>query len=230
MKMAHRDSVRLIEEMNRYYEARAPWHDSYMSYKSLAAMEESLKSVIETVAPMVAVKNVLEIACGTGNWTQVLSRRAKCVTALDISPSALAIAEDKLRDFTNVTLVQHSAYELETFRGRFDVLFAADWWSHIPMGILPAFLRSILTRLEKGSMAVFLDMSTNDYFEQERCFFDSDGNRVSERVLPDGSKYKVVKNFPTEDELRGILAPFAGDISYFEFTALQRWLVAFEVW
>jgi len=222
-------SRRLIEEMNQYYEAQATWHDEYMGYKTLEGMEELLKPIVETVARIIDGKNVIEVACGTGNWTQVLGKRARFVTAIDISPTALAIARRKLLDFGNVSLIQCSAYELPKMQGLFDVLFAADWWSHIPMGALPLFLGSISSQLKTGSKAVFLDMSLRQHFKQERSFCDSDNNRISRRNIPDGSEFKVVKNFPSEMELRRILAPFSKRVEYFEFDSLQRWMVVFEI-
>ena len=37
---------------------------------------------------------------------------------------------------------------------------------------------------------------------------DAEGNTFQLRRLPDGSTYEVLKNFPTETELRQALAPF----------------------
>ncbi|HKK20034.1 MAG TPA: hypothetical protein VJ983_01065, partial [candidate division Zixibacteria bacterium] len=60
----------LIEQMNRYYEARAPWHDQYMSYTSNEQLESALKPIVELLNPIIRGTRVLEVACGTGNWTQ----------------------------------------------------------------------------------------------------------------------------------------------------------------
>lgn len=213
--------------MKRYYEARAPWHDYYMGYKSIEGMEELLRPIIEKAAKIVTGKRVLEIACGTGNWTQALARRAQSVTAIDSSRRALDIARRKLLPYCNVSLVQCDVYDPGGIGGRFDVVFASDWWSHIPNGVLPAFLQSVTGRLKPESTAVFLDMSFREFFRQEPCYYDSDNNRVSLRELPDGSECEVVKNFPDEGEIRNILTPFAGHIDYFEFPALERWMVVF---
>ncbi len=43
---------------------------------------------------------------------------------------------------------------------------------------------------------------------------DGDGNTFSLRRLDDGSEWKVLKNYPTENEVRGDIAPFASDIEY----------------
>lgn len=218
----------LIEQMNRYYEARAPWHDYYMSYTSIEKMEALLRPIVDIVEPIVTGRAVLEIACGTGNWTQALAKRAASVTATDISPTALGIARQKLSGYDNVTLIEGDAYHPENIDGAFDILFSADWWSHIPKARISDFLASIAKKLAPGSKAVFVDMSLTPYFEQEPCRYDSDSNRISLRKLPDGTPFEVVKNFPSEEELRTGLAHYSTNIDYFDFAALARWMVVFE--
>jgi 2-polyprenyl-3-methyl-5-hydroxy-6-metoxy-1,4-benzoquinol methylase len=220
-------SRKLIDTMNRYYDERAPLHDYYMSYKSIEGMEELLKPIVETVAARITGKDVLEIACGTGNWTQVLARRAHSVIATDVSRNVLDIALGKLAGYHNASLIQCDAYDLSGINGRFDVVFASDWWSHMPKRALPMFFDSVIGKLKSASTAIFVDMSFREYFRQEPCHYDSDDNRVSHRLLPNGSAYEVVKNFPDEAELRRFFSAYAGDVDYYEFPPLQRWMVAF---
>lgn len=220
-------SRKLIDEMNRYYDARAPWHDYYMSYESIECMESLLKPIVETVVERITDKDVFEIACGTGNWTQVLARRARSVIAADVSRKALEIARQKLAGYYNVSLIQCDAYDLTGINGRFDVVFASDWWSHIPKRALPSFFGSVIGKLKIASTAIFMDMSYKEHFRQEACHHDSDNNRVSHRTLPDGSEYMVVKNFPDEEELRRFFAAYAGAVDYHEFPHLERWMIVF---
>lgn len=214
--------------MNRYYEARAPWHDQYMSHKSNQEMEQRLSPLIEIVEDLVAGKRVLEIACGTGNWTEVLAKRAASVVAVDISPTALALAREKLSGYQNVTLVRGDAYDLGNVGDSFEVMLSADWWSHIPKAMLSASLDSAVSRLLPGSKVIIIDMSLNSYFEQEPCRDDEDGDRVSLRKLPDGTEYEVIKNFPNESELGEVLADYGKIVTYREFSAMERWMVVFQ--
>jgi ubiquinone/menaquinone biosynthesis C-methylase UbiE len=228
MKADHK-SQRLIDEMNRYYDARAPWHDDYMGYRSHAAMEELLAPIIAACDDLIRGKNVLEIACGTGNWTQVLAKRAHAVVAVDISPASLAIARTKLLAYSNVSLIPADAYDLGDVGGPFDVLLAADWWSHIPKGAIPSFLKTIQGQLLPDSKGVLIDMAFQEHFAVDPWYYDDDNNRVSLRRLPDGSEYHVVKNFPDESELKTALAGYAKNIIFHEFDALKRWMVVFDV-
>lgn len=191
-------------------------------------MEERLSPMIEVIEEMITGKRVLEIACGTGNWTEVLAKRAASVAAVDVSPEALAIAQSKLSSCKNVSIIQDDAYSLGNVRDAFDVMFCADWWSHVPKGVLPAFLDTSMSKLLPGSNAIFVDMTLSEYFEQESCHYDEDNNRVSLRKLPDGSEFRVVKNFPGESELRSILADYGKSVAYYEFTALKRWMIILQ--
>ncbi|MDH4032905.1 MAG: class I SAM-dependent methyltransferase, partial [candidate division Zixibacteria bacterium] len=89
------DDDNLIRGMNDYYHRRAPIHDERMSYKSNQQMEALFKPIIELLEPFIVDKDVLEIACGTGNWTQILTKRARSVLATDVNQSTLEIARQK---------------------------------------------------------------------------------------------------------------------------------------
>lgn len=216
---------KMIAEMNRYYDARAPWHDQYMGYQSNRGMEKLLEPIISSVENMICKKRVLEIACGTGNWTQVLAKRATSVTAVDISPKALEIAREKIQKYDNVTLMVDDAYKLDKVMGPFDTVFAVDWWSHIPKQAVPLFLKALKTKLQAEAVSIFIDMSFSEHFRQFPCYYDKDDNRISVRKLPDGSEFKVIKNFPGEAELRKVLADHFASIEYYEFPSLARWMI-----
>ncbi|MBW2119721.1 MAG: class I SAM-dependent methyltransferase, partial [Deltaproteobacteria bacterium] len=126
------EAKRLIEEMNAYYDRHAPWHDQCMGYESNDNMEKLLTPIIKVFERHIRNKDVLEIACGTGNWTQFLAKRARSVLAVDMSPAALKIARTKISEYKNVSLGLANAYSLDGVCDLFDLVFAADWWSHIP--------------------------------------------------------------------------------------------------
>lgn len=219
---------RLIEEMNKYYDRHAPWHDGCMGYTTNTAMEELLRPVIRSFERYIEGKRVLEIACGTGNWTQVLAKKARTVTAIDVSSAALEIARTKEYVNDSVTFKTADAYTLESVGGSFEVGFAADWWSHVPKSALPEFLERFHSKLIGGARVVMLDMSLRREFEDEFSHYDSGGNRISRRSLPDGSSFDVVKNFLTKSELAGVLDSVSLDFEYHEYAPLKRWMVTYR--
>jgi demethylmenaquinone methyltransferase/2-methoxy-6-polyprenyl-1,4-benzoquinol methylase len=215
--------------MSVYYCRRAAWHDEYMEYHGNRAMEKLLGPIISYLEPLVVDKNLLEVACGTGNWTDVWSRRARQVTATDYSREALDIAREKLAENERVTLLEADAYRLEELPGKYELAFAADWYSHIPRGTIPEFLDGLHKTLQTGAAVIFLDMSLHRGLEQWETYFDREGNRINRRGVPDGSVYEVVKNFPSEEELRAVLDPHGTEIEYREFQSLKRWVVTYRV-
>jgi ubiquinone/menaquinone biosynthesis C-methylase UbiE len=218
----------IVGEMNAYYARRAPWHDECMGYTSNEAMEELLGPIIEWVEVHIKDRNVLEVACGTGNWTQVLSKRAKSVVGTDVNTSAIEIARSKLLARKNVSLQVADAYALGSVEGTFDAAFGADWWSHIPKQEIPRFLDSLLPRVVSGSSIVMIDMLHRPVFDDWFSHYDEYGNRIDRRPLPDGGVFHVVKNFPDEGELAEMLEPRVTDIDYREHNGLLRWMLTFR--
>ncbi len=218
----------LIQQMNAYYDRRAPEHDRLMSYTDNKSMEDLLRPLIELIQPHIAGRKVLEIACGTGNWTQVLAKRACSVLATDINESTLEIARTK-QYAGSVTFLRHDAYAVDELKGSFDVAFAADWWSHIPNSAIPRFARNLHRALLPDAAVIMLDMTRRDAFLSEPLTIDQDGNRVYRRLTRDGREYPVVKNFPTESGLRRTIEDSAATIEYREFKDLERWLLIYRL-
>lgn len=220
-----RSGRRRIEEMNAYYDKVAPLHDAFMGHTSNEAMEELLGPIIEWMEPFVRDRRVLEIACGTGNWTQVLSKRARSVVAVDQSGAYLDIARSKEYARGNVTLLEADAYSLESVEGEFETAFAADWWSHIPKSCIPEFVGSMMTKLMPGSSVVLLDMLPSPSLDAMFSHYDEEGNGIHRRTFVDGTEFEVVKNFPGEPYLREIFGAYARTMTYREHDGLRRWVL-----
>jgi 2-polyprenyl-3-methyl-5-hydroxy-6-metoxy-1,4-benzoquinol methylase len=191
-------------------------------------MEEFLRPIVDLIAPLVQGRSVLEVACGTGNWTEVLAKRAQSVTATDSSETALKLAREKLSHYDNVEFECIDAFELGHDRLKYDTAVAVDWYSHVPVQSAPEFLKQLQQALRSDSWVVFVDMSHKDVFRAEFVAKDSNGNNVYHRKLPDGTSFDVIKNFPTEAELQEILAPFGHKIEFREIAELERWSLVYQ--
>jgi ubiquinone/menaquinone biosynthesis C-methylase UbiE len=62
-----------------------------------------------------AGKHVLEIACGTGYWTEVISSSAASIIAIDINDEVLEIARSKKLNQQKVLFQRADAYALPAF-------------------------------------------------------------------------------------------------------------------
>jgi SAM-dependent methyltransferase len=207
--------------LTEYYAARAP---EYERIYRKPERQENLKELRESVRTYFAGKRVLEIACGTGYWTEVLGESAESVTALDINEEVLGIARSKPGN-SGVEFRVGDAYdlpELPCFSGCLSVF----WWSHIPTGRLAEFLEGLNARLLPGARVMFID---NRYVEGNSTPInrtDLDGNTYQRRTLDDGSSHEVLKNFPTAEELLEVVAPFGAraSVRFLEY----YWVVSYE--
>ena len=187
--------------MQVYYGARAPEYDRvYLKPERQA----DLRAIEQWVASRLVAARVLEIACGTGYWTQFIAPVALQVIALDAAPETLHIARGRVAG-SNVEFLVGDAYDLPR-HASFDAAFSGFWFSHVPRARQREFLVGVNEAVRPGARVVMLD---NRYVEgnstpvTER---DADGNGYQTRRLDDGSTHRVLKNFPSERELRSLVA------------------------
>lgn len=190
------------EPMLMYYCARAR---EYEKIYAKPERQNDLRAIEAWVQPRFTGKRVLEIACGTGYWTRVLGPVAAFVAAFDAVPETLTLAR-RNNAAANVSFVACNAYSLACSVGNFNAAFAGFWLSHVPMARRREFLRDVGALLEPGSTVVFLD---NRYVADSSTPIsdrDADGNTYQERRLDDGSRHRILKNFPGEAELLDAVA------------------------
>src|ERR1700722_13724588 len=111
-----------------YYQRRAPEYDEVYAKPE---RQGDLGGPKGPLPPLVAGRNVLELAAGTGYWTQVIARAAASVTATDLNPETLAVAAGRDYGPARPLLVTADAYRLDAVPGEFDLVFCGFWWSHV---------------------------------------------------------------------------------------------------
>jgi len=215
--------------MREYYQARASWHDEYMGYTGNAAMEKLLEPIVLWLEGLIADLTVLEVACGTGNWTQVLAKRARRVLATDVCLTALDIAKTKDYPLEVVAFQAADAYNLDGLPRGFEASFAADWWSHVPRSLLPRFLNGLHRHLKPGARVVFVDMLSCNHPDLKSYRLDDEGNAICRRTLPDGRVFDVVKNYPSRAEALELLIGISDAPEYREWLELGRWALTYQV-
>lgn len=210
--------------LQAYYAARA---NEYERMYAKPERQADLRRLETMIPEMFSARSVLEIACGTGYWTQHLVRSAKSVLATDLTPETLAVARAKNLPAEKVRFATADAFALAPGLGRFDAAFAGFWWSHLKRTECDRFLDSLRARLAPGAIVAFLD---NRYVEGSSTPIaqrDPEGNTWQRRPLDDGSEHLVLKNFPTEAELREQTGKFGGNARYFALD--YYWLFSCEV-
>jgi len=212
------------DDVMRYYAARAAVYDETAGYTDPAA--ERLREPIKArYRKLFAGHDVLEVACGTGYWTAVIGETARSVLGIDIGPALVSQAQDRCKRLSNVTIQVADAYTLEGVPGGFSAAFGHWWWSHVPRERIGAFLAALHRRLLPGALVLFVDQLPYDGAVRRH---DSAGNTLEQRALPDGRVFEVVKNFPTEEEVRRALAGKGTDVDYAEWPEEKSWSVRYR--
>ena len=201
--------------MEAYYAKRArEYDDVYLKPER----QSDLRLIEGWLPPRFAGASVIEVACGTGYWTQFVAPVATRVVALDPSPETLEIARSRVTSST-ASFVTGDAYALSPSLGSFSAAFAGFWFSHVPIGRRREFLGSLAALLRPGARVVFLDNRFVDGSSSPISDTDAEGNTYQLRKLRDGSTHRVLKNFPTLGELHASLGAWGaqGKLTIWEY-------------
>ena len=152
---------------------------------------------------------MLEIAAGTGYWTQVIAAAAARVTATDLNPETMAVAAARDYGGAKPLLLTADAYRLDEVPGEFDLVFCGFWWSHIPRADVAGFLTGVSTRVAPGKRLMIVDNRYVPGSNHAITRTGADGDTYQLRSLRDGREYEVLKNFQDRAQLAADLAPWA---------------------
>src|SRR5262245_16392636 len=123
----------VLADQVEYYRRRAGEYD-VTAYGDIAAARGRIARLVARMRP---TGRVLEIACGTGLWTEALAGPADSVTAIDAAPEVVEIARDRVRS-ASVSFQVADVFSWSP-NARFDVIFFSAWLSHVPRGRFEQF-------------------------------------------------------------------------------------------
>jgi SAM-dependent methyltransferase len=194
--------------MEAYYRERATVYDEFYE---VGRRKDDLVALSSWVVERVKHGTILEVAAGTGYWTEVATPLAKAITATDYSPETLAIAAQR-RLGPHVSLIVADAYRLPEFPEAFDVGMAMLWWSHVQKQRRREFLNHFTSRLAPGSLILMLDQFYIENLSNPISRKDEWDNLYTVRTLPGGATYEIVKNYPSDKELIDIFSEVCEDV------------------
>ena len=116
--------------------------------------QADLATLKRLLPPLAAGRHVLEIAAGTGYWSQVLATTAAAITATDLNAETLQVAARRDFGAAVITLRIADAYRLQDVPGDFDLVFCGFWWSHVRRADIGRFLAGIRGRAAPGTRLV----------------------------------------------------------------------------
>jgi demethylmenaquinone methyltransferase/2-methoxy-6-polyprenyl-1,4-benzoquinol methylase len=216
--------VSIIEETERYYAARAPIYNETAGYLEFVA-EKARDKIKARYRKLFAGHDVLDLACGTGYWTSAIAETAKSILGVDIHEKMLEQARERCRDMKHVQFQKADAYKLEGVPGGFSAAFGTYWWSHMPVEQTGSFLDTLHAKLKPGAMVLFLDQLPYEGLGRRK---DANGNTLEQRILPDGRKFEIIKNFPDEACFLQVLKERAENIQYIARVEEKTWSVVYN--
>lgn len=218
------DSRSTTPHLERYYDKRA---GEYEQVYARPERQAELAWLRERIPRLFHGRTVLEVACGTGYWTQYLAQEAKRVYAFDINESVLDIAREKPIPAGKAAFFQADAVKLDSVPDGCNAGFAGFWWSHVKKSDLAIFVKNLALRLEPGSVVGILDNSFAHGSSTPISRTDGDGNTYQMRTLANGERFEVLKNFPSSLDLAEAVRPVAREATLESLT--YYWLLVFTL-
>ena len=202
------DSRSTKPQLERYYARRAA---EYERIYDKPERQHELEWLRHRVPELLRDRAVLEVACGTGYWTQFIARTARKVHACDINEAVLEIAREKPIPRGQVEFFKADAISLEGVPAGCDAAFAGFWWSHVRKSELAKFVANLSAKLAPGAIVVMLDNRFSEGSSTAVSRRDAEGNTYQMRSLANGEEHEVLKNFPTAAELADAMRPVAAE-------------------
>ena len=174
--------------MKAYYEARAREYDDWWLGRGLYADSrppdwDAERALLESWIAELPPARTLDVACGTGFMTRHLRGD---VVGLDQSASMLDVARKQV---PGAEFRQGDALDLPFDDGSFDRLFASYFYCHLEEGARLRFLAEA-RRVARELVVVGTVLGEGE-----------EPARWDERVLKDGTRWKVFKRVFVPDEL-----------------------------
>jgi len=198
---------RTLSEQIAYYRARASEYDEWFlrqgRYDYGPEHTRQWFAEVGEVARALDEFNpgghVLELACGTGWWTERLVRYAASLTAVDASPEVLALNRARLGE-AKVRYVQADLFAW-TPDTQYDVVFFSFWLSHVPPERFAYFWNLVRSCLVAGGRFFLVDSARNPTSSARDQALPSAESTLSHRRLNDGREFDIVKVFYEPPEL-----------------------------
>jgi ubiquinone/menaquinone biosynthesis C-methylase UbiE len=198
------DTHSMIREQRDYYEARAAEYDD--AYRRAAKYDRGAANNADWQAEMVRLTgafdalalsgDVVELAAGTGFWTERLVGRARSLTVIDGSTAMLAVNRNRLGSAS-----ERVHYEVEDLlawhpRRTWDVCVFGFWLCHVPDERVAEFLDRVAESLRQGGAVCVVEKATDSEPVTE----------LEARTLNDGRQFTIVEHPRSTETLVALFA------------------------
>jgi len=202
----------LLQEQIAYYRARASEYDEWFlrqgrfdrgpeTNRRWFDQAQEVYAALEAFRP---TGRILELAPGTGIWTQRLLAYASDLTAVDASPEMLALCRRRVGE-AHVRLILADIFAWQPDE-QYDVVFFSFWLSHVPWDLFASFWAKVRACLAPDGRVFFVDSLPDPTSTAADHVLPDKGVTTMLRRLNDGREFTVVKVFHQPEDLAARLA------------------------
>jgi SAM-dependent methyltransferase len=113
-------------------------------------------------------QTVLDIGCGTGEFSRLLSKRFERVIASDLSPNMIEVAKQRSRQFSNIDFQVADILQWEPGAEQFDAIVSIATLHHLPVESL---LPRLKAALKPGGRLIILDLLEHESWRERLSDF-----------------------------------------------------------
>ncbi len=169
-----------------YYQKRAGEYEK-IYFRDNPARQSELAEMYALSGRVLADRQVLDLACGTGFWTRIVSEQARSVTAIDINTAMLAEAGKK-RYHVPVHFIRADYFYPPFASARFDALLASFVISHIRRQEMDRWRDIVRQMVQPGSPAFLCDNNLVCEMMPELIWDEEHVNSYKTRRLENGEE------------------------------------------
>ena len=151
-------------------------------------MKRTKEAFVATLGQYVPLegKRILEIGCGTGNYTRQIAPLCRELVAVDPDSASIRSAQEFV-PYPNISFYVRAAEDLHGIPEEFDVVIFTLSLHHVPTPLMPQAIDEAVRVLSPGGYIVFLEPTEHGtFFEAELAFEACDGDeRESKRQAYD---------------------------------------------
>ncbi|RKX25458.1 MAG: hypothetical protein DRP45_05860 [Candidatus Zixiibacteriota bacterium] len=189
-------------ELQEYYRARAPEYEQ-IYYRDNPQRRAEIDEQAGLLRDLVKGKDVLELACGTGYWTKIMSETASSIMAVDSAPEMLVEARKKTYRVP-VEFAEADMFTESFGSDKYDIVALGFWFSHQPKQEYDRLFEVLAAPLKKTGQIWMIDNNPPaEGPEMRPVGIDHFGNKYKKRFLDNGEEYVILKNYFSRDDLVG---------------------------
>jgi ubiquinone/menaquinone biosynthesis C-methylase UbiE len=189
----------MSDDMVKYYKDRAKEYEQVYEWRDPRRQQEQDRLGRE-IKQALKARDVLDVGCGTGYWTQKTSMTAHRITGIDINEAVLEIARSKIYGCPT-EFKKMDAYHMKFQPNNFTGALATFWLSHVRKEDVDDWIDHMHGVLAPGARVFIADNTYIEGVGGRLVTKEDDPNTYKLRTLNDGSQHLIVKNYFTAEEL-----------------------------